>query len=203
MEFFNAVISTFTRGGLVMWPIAIFSLYGFILIIERWQSYKQQESSLLSVITSMTSMEGEKIISDGYHGNASIRNIVQVVAATENSQNSEQVEKVRNVFRQEQAFVEKRLNTISVIATLLPMLGLLGTVVGMISAFDAIALHGTGNPNLMAEGISQALITTEVGLLASIPMFYLHNEIAEKADKIVRQLDEFTTHLLHKKEVRD
>jgi len=200
MELFNAVISTFTRGGLVMWPIAIFSLYGFILIIERWQSYKQQEQSLLSALAGMG---GDKTITGSNSGNSSVNNIVNIITATENSQNNEQVEKVRNVFRQEQAFVEKRLNTISVIATLLPMLGLLGTVVGMISAFDAIALHGTGNPNLMAEGISQALITTEVGLLASIPMFYLHNEIAEKADKIVRQLDEFTTHLLHKKGVRD
>jgi len=200
MEFFNAVISTFTRGGLVMWPIAVFSLYGFILIIERWQSYKQQQDSLLSALASM---EGNKTISGDGSGNSSVNNIVKIITATENSRNNEQIEKVRNVFRQEQAFVEKRLNTISVIATLLPMLGLLGTVVGMISAFDAIALHGTGNPNLMAEGISQALITTEVGLLASIPMFYLHNEIAEKADKIVRQLDEFTTHLLHKKGVRD
>ncbi len=200
MEFINAVISTFTRGGLVMWPIVIFSLYGFILIIERWQSYKQQQVSLLSALAGM---EDDKTISGDDIENTSVNNIIKIISATENSQNNEQVEKVRNVFRQEQAFVEKRLNTISVIATLLPMLGLLGTVVGMISAFDAIALHGTGNPNLMAEGISQALITTEVGLLASIPMFYLHNEIAEKADKIVRQLDEFTTHLLHKKGARD
>lgn len=188
MDFFNAIILTFTRGGLVMWPIAIFSLYGFALIIERWLFYKQQ--FLLFSDNNSPDTNSSK---------SCVENILEIVKATNELDSSEQSEKVRNVFREEQATIEKKLSTISVIATMLPMLGLLGTVVGMISAFDVIALHGTGNPNLMAEGISQALITTEAGLLTSIPMFYLHNILADQADKIVRQLDEFTTHQLHQK----
>lgn len=200
MDFFSTIFLTFSRGGLVMWPIAIFSLYGFALIMERWQFYKQQQALLLSALNDFgTNNNSANVQSE----NSCIKNILEIVASTEHLKSNEQSEKVRNVFREEQATIEKKLSTVSVIATMLPMLGLLGTVVGMIAAFDVIALHGTGNPNLMAEGISQALITTEAGLLTSIPMFYLHNILADKADKIVRQLDEFTTHQLLQKSLSD
>lgn len=199
MDFLNAITLTFSRGGLVMWPIAIFSLYGFALIIERWLFYKQQHELLISV--SNGSKTEDISATKGLVGSSCITKILQIITSTDFSDPNEQTEKVRNVFREEQATIERRLSTISVIATMLPMLGLLGTVVGMIAAFDVIALHGTGNPNLMAEGISQALITTEAGLLASIPMFYLHNILADKADRIVRLLDEFTTHQLHQNTV--
>ncbi|MGD8567414.1 MAG: MotA/TolQ/ExbB proton channel family protein [Gammaproteobacteria bacterium] len=76
--------------------------------------------------------------------------------------------------------LEGMLPTIAVLGTLLPMLGLLGTVVGMIDVFEVIALHGTGNPQQMAHGISQALLTTASGLIIAIPVIFFHHLLVRR-----------------------
>jgi biopolymer transport protein ExbB len=71
-----------------------------------------------------------------------------------------------------------------------PLLGLLGTVVGMIRTFQAITLFGTGDPKLMAGGISQALVTTVLGLVVAIPLVFLHSLVAARSRSMVEVLEE-------------
>ena len=73
---------------------------------------------------------------------------------------------------------------------LAPLLGLLGTVTGMIATFQAITLFGTGDPKLMADGISQALVTTVLGLVVAIPLLFLHSLLSARSRSLVRILDE-------------
>jgi len=77
--------------------------------------------------------------------------------------------------------LNKMLAFLKIIAVVAPLLGLLGTVTGMINTFQAIQLYGTGDPKLMAGGISQALVTTVLGLVVAIPMVFLHSIVASKA----------------------
>lgn len=86
--------------------------------------------------------------------------------------------------------IERGLGTIKILATVAPLLGLLGTVTGMIATFQSITLFGTGDPKLMAGGISQALITTVLGLVSAIPLILLHNVVSTKSRKIVQILEE-------------
>lgn len=199
MDLLTGIVEGFQRGGLVMWPIALFSLYGFALVAERWLLFRAQNNLLSTASDSLSGITGLGQVKTNNQADSwsAADDIFDVVLGSRDLERSERQEKARNVFADSQARLEARLNTISVIATLLPMLGLLGTVVGMIAAFDVIALHGTGNPNLMAEGISQALITTEAGLLTSIPLFYFHNVLSGTADELVRRLDDYTITLLH------
>jgi biopolymer transport protein ExbB len=76
--------------------------------------------------------------------------------------------------------LEGTLPTIAVIGGLLPMLGLLGTVTGMINVFEVVAVHGTGNPQEMAYGISQALLTTASGLIIAIPVIFCHHLLSRR-----------------------
>ena len=71
-----------------------------------------------------------------------------------------------------------------------PLLGLLGTVTGMIATFQSITLFGTGDPKLMAGGISQALITTVLGLVCAIPLILLHNMVSTKSRRMIHILEE-------------
>ena len=71
-----------------------------------------------------------------------------------------------------------------------PLLGLLGTVVGMIATFQAITVFGTGDPKLMAGGISQALVTTVLGLVAAIPLLFLNSLLVARAKVLIQMLDE-------------
>jgi biopolymer transport protein ExbB len=86
--------------------------------------------------------------------------------------------------------LERGLRTIKILAAVAPLLGLLGTVVGMIETFQAITLFGTGDPQLMAGGISQALVTTALGLTVAIPLLFLHSLAAAKSRGLVNILEE-------------
>jgi len=95
--------------------------------------------------------------------------------------------------------IKKFENILKLIATVSPLLGLLGTVTGMIETFGAITLFGTGDPKLMAGGISQALMTTVLGLVVAIPMLFLYTFVSSASSKIVAILDEQSAGLIVKK----
>ncbi len=86
--------------------------------------------------------------------------------------------------------LEWGLTTIKILAAVAPLLGLLGTVVGMIETFQSITLFGTGDPQLMAGGISQALVTTALGLTVAIPLLFLHNVASAKSRYLVNIMEE-------------
>ncbi len=85
--------------------------------------------------------------------------------------------------------LESRLSAIAVLGTTAPLLGLLGTVMGMIELFNVITMHGTADPKLLAGGISIALITTEAGLSVAIPVHLLHTWIAGMVEKAISKMD--------------
>ena len=99
--------------------------------------------------------------------------------------------------------LERGISLIKVLAVIAPLLGLLGTVTGMIATFQSITLFGTGDPKLMAGGISQALVTTVLGLSAAIPLIFLHSVINGKSKRCINILEEqsagiIAAHAAHK-----
>ena len=91
---------------------------------------------------------------------------------------------------QESAPIRRGATFVKVLSVVTPLLGLLGTVTGMIEVFQAITLFGAGDPKLMAGGISRALVTTVLGLVMAIPLTLLHSFISEKARSLVELLEE-------------
>ena len=85
--------------------------------------------------------------------------------------------------------LERYLNALGTIAAITPLMGLLGTVVGMISVFTEITTYGTGNANALAGGISEALLTTEAGLAVAIPSLVMHRHYAARIESIVVNLE--------------
>jgi biopolymer transport protein ExbB len=86
--------------------------------------------------------------------------------------------------------LERGIALIKVLAVIAPLLGLLGTVTGMIETFQSITLFGTGDPKLMAGGISQALVTTVLGLTAAIPLIFLHSLVSSRSKRCINILEE-------------
>ncbi|MBO9482997.1 MotA/TolQ/ExbB proton channel family protein [Salinisphaera sp. G21_0] len=86
--------------------------------------------------------------------------------------------------------IERGVGGIKLIASVAPLLGLLGTVVGMIATFQAITLFGTGDPKLMANGISEALVTTMLGLVVAIPTLFTHSLVNSKSRRLIQVLEE-------------
>lgn len=86
--------------------------------------------------------------------------------------------------------LERAQSVVKLLAGVAPLMGLLGTVTGMIATFQAITLFGTGDPKLMADGISQALVTTVLGLVVAIPLLFLHSLLSARSRSLIRVLDE-------------
>ncbi len=86
--------------------------------------------------------------------------------------------------------IRRGLSTLAIFAAVSPLLGLLGTVTGMIDTFQVITLFGAGDPRLMSGGISQALVTTQLGLAVAIPLLLIHSFVQSRANNLVTELDE-------------
>merc|ERR1712138_224 len=92
--------------------------------------------------------------------------------------------------------IDSGINVIKIFAAIAPLLGLLGTVLGMIATFQTITLFGTGDPRMMAGSISMALVTTAQGIIAALPLILTHSIVASKSKSIVHILDEQTAGII-------
>jgi len=196
----DSVASAFQRGGPVMYVILMVSIYTTALCIERWLHYRRHHRLLKFENNNMAAQLKEALASEKImegEADTPARRIAFQAFRHQSISKEELSDKIKACFLFETEKMEKNLNTISVSASLLPMLGLLGTVVGMVTAFDAIAQYGTGDPRMVADGISQALLTTEAGLISSIPLHFLHHNLSGKADNLIRRLDEYSSAILH------
>lgn len=101
----------------------------------------------------------------------------------------EMKEAIEDSANQEIPVLEKNLSTLSTIGNITPLLGLLGTVFGMVKAFNVIAVMGVGKPEALAGGISEALLTTAFGLSIAIPTIVVYNYLSHRVDKLIRDME--------------
>ena len=92
--------------------------------------------------------------------------------------------------------VDRGINLIKMFAAIAPLMGLLGTVIGMIMTFQTITLFGTGDPKIMAGNISLALVTTALGLICALPLILIHSVVAGKSKSVLQKLDEQSAGLI-------
>ena len=107
--------------------------------------------------------------------------------------------KLSEAILQETPALESLLTLIKMIATIAPLGGLLGTVTGMIQVFQQITVYGAGDPTIMAGGISQALMTTVLGIVVAIPTIFMHTVVKSRADNIIHILEEQATGMIAQK----
>ncbi len=176
------------QGGIIGYIILILGAIGFIYAIFRWVQLTFVGKKMESQIDSST------ISTDNPLGR------VFNAAEQEKSANTENLELILDeAITREIPVLEKGLPMIKLLAAVAPLLGLLGTVTGMIATFQSISLFGTGDPKLMASGISQALVTTMLGLCVAIPLLFLHSLVASRSRTLVQILDEQTAGLVNRR----
>lgn len=93
--------------------------------------------------------------------------------------------------------LERNINTINILAGAAPLVGLLGTVSGMINLFSAITMHGTNDPKMMAAGIAEALLSTKWGLIVALPLMLLYNMVQNMVQKVVTDMEKYVASLLN------
>ncbi|MCB0390708.1 MAG: MotA/TolQ/ExbB proton channel family protein [Bdellovibrionales bacterium] len=176
------------QGGLIGYIILALLAIGMGLVIERWVVLKR---------------EGEKMAKQLTSDQIELDNPIGKLLKTYEDNKGKDLEalevKLDEVIIRSLPKLKRGIGTIKILSAVAPLLGLLGTVTGMILTFQSITLFGTGDPKLMAGGISQALITTVLGLVCAIPLLLLHNFIAGKSKRLVQILEEQSAGLIASK----
>lgn len=184
MDILTSFNELMDKGGPVMWVIFFAAGIAIIMLLERaiqiqkWlklASIDQQFAHDASVSDIQALENGLNLRSE-----SPLRNILHQVRWKEVHNEDDLTKQINTLLSELMPKLNGLLPTIAVIGTLLPMLGLLGTVTGMINVFEVIALHGTGDPQEMAHGISQALLTTASGLVIAIPVIFAHHLLVQR-----------------------
>ena len=190
-SFLSAIIDTPTleerwhQGGYVGYAITAVGIFAFILAIYR-----------MIVLALVSSKVSSQLKSDKANANNPLGRVLKVHEDNP-AMDTETLElKLSEAVLKETPKLESGLTLLKIIAAVAPLMGLLGTVTGMIITFQAITIFGAGDPKAMAGGISGALITTVLGLLVAIPTVLLHTVVNGRAQRVIHILDEQTTGMI-------
>ena len=174
-------------GGPLMIPLILISCWMWSLIIDRVVYFRRIDRDDVEL------KQAVQVLSDAPLPETSRGLRTRVVAnfLKERTGNRKVDRSILDLCAmRERPHIRRHLSVIAVLAAVAPLFGLLGTVTGMITTFDVIALFGTGNAKAMSGGISEALITTQSGLLVAIPGLFMSAFLVRRANRLENRLDE-------------
>lgn len=187
-------------GGFFMWPLMACSILTLAIIIERFWTLRKAgvaPSGLLSDV--MTRLRDDRMTIEYIRSMQNRTGLASIFAAgLLNSKHgrSAMKESVQEAASHVIHELERFMNTLGTIAAISPLLGLLGTVVGMIKVFSVLMESGAGNTALLAGGISEALLTTAAGLGVAIPALIFHRFFSRRIDVLVVTMEQQSTKLI-------
>jgi biopolymer transport protein ExbB len=181
-------------GGWLMLPILLCSVIALAIVGERFWSLQQKRINPATLVSQIWEWyKADELTDENIEALANSSPLGRVLAAgLVNRHHPREImkESIEDTGRQVVVELERYLNTLGTIASITPLLGLLGTVIGMIKVFAAITTHGVGNPSVLAGGISVALITTAAGLSVAIPSLIFYRYFRGKVDELVIKMEE-------------
>lgn len=184
-----------TAGGLLVWPIILVGVVALGLVIERFYALSRIRGNSdrnMKQILEMVSKGEWKRCREFCREQSQFPTCRIIGHTLKYMGNTREI--IENAFQEgllkELPTLERFLPTLNVLAAVAPLLGLLGTVTGMINTFQIITLYGTGDPRMMSGGISEALVTTQLGLAVAVPIMILHHVLERRVDKIIGDMEE-------------
>jgi biopolymer transport protein ExbB len=178
-----------SQGGWVMIPMAAASLMMWTMILERFNTYRRLGGKDIEAMDALRALEGQPVPG---HGQGMRRKLLENFLTVRSGVINPDRAMLRAITEKNRRFLRKKLAFIAVLAGVAPLLGLLGTVLGMIQTFDVIAIFGTSNAKAMAGGISVALVTTQSGLMVAIPGLFVSGFLTRRSRRLESALDEFS-----------
>ena len=190
----------FHKGGILMYPIFLCSLLSLAIILERLFALQHKKVIPLDFLGDIQEYgkQGnvQRILALCREKETPLTRILDAGFRRLELGFSETERALEAAGQHEVSFLTSHLRLLGAIGVIAPMLGLLGTVMGMIKAFENIAQSGAGNPNLVASGIAEALTTTAAGLIVAIPSLAAYHFFRGRIDRMVFEMEEIATALL-------
>ena len=190
----------FLKGGVLMYPIAFCSIVALGIFLERLWALRRGKviprGFLMEVIDLVAKGKLAEAMALCKRTDASISHVLYAGLSSYGKRRDAIKERMEEVGRREVANMERYINVVGTIAGVAPVLGLLGTVSGMIKSFNVIALQGVAEPGALAGGISEALLTTAAGLIVAIPSFVMHRYLRNRVHSLTLEMEEVALRLL-------
>ena len=194
------LLSTFEKGGFMMYPILFASVLMLGIAIERAYNLRRKNiinSAFLEDVRNQWDWKDiQKTLRLCNSYDIALSRILKVGLLRVGGKLDEIERAIDGAGQHEASLMNSNLRVLGAVANITPMMGLLGTVFGMIKAFNVISLSGTGNPGLVASGISEALITTAAGMVVGIPALALYHYFRGKIDRYVFEMEEISFQLV-------
>lgn len=153
------------RGGIIVYILIVLNIIGFSIMLWKF------------LVISIAKFRKESVAK-------------RIVETIESSNNKYEEKTFQNALDKYVTGLESGLNTVKIIASIAPLIGLLGTVIGVLNSFDSISKVGLGDPTIFSTGISIALITTVAGLIVAIPHYIGYNYLIGFIDKLEHKIEE-------------
>ncbi|NPA14972.1 MAG: MotA/TolQ/ExbB proton channel family protein [Deferribacteres bacterium] len=194
----NRLILWIQQGGIIMYPILLCSVIALAVFMERLVAYRKSKIIPERFVKELekAGADPEEIKKVCLKYDTPLSRIILTGVKRAKYGWLEATKAMESVGQHEIAVLARELRALSTIGNVAPMLGFLGTVLGMIQAFSTIAKVGTGKPELIASGISEALITTAAGLIVGIPSILAFNFLRNKLDKLSTEMEEIALRVI-------
>jgi biopolymer transport protein ExbB len=196
----SGVGQNYIKGGNFMHPLLLASIIGLVFIIERLWTLSRARTNVKGLMMRVIRALRDGGVESALHECERTRGPIAAILHSglmRASRGPDAVEKaISTAGTIEMSFLERGLITIATVGNVAPLLGFLGTVSGMISAFAAIAAAEQVSAKLVARGIQEALITTATGLMIAIPMNVMHNFFVSQIDRFIIEMEEASAELI-------
>ncbi len=187
-------------GGWVMAPIIFCSVIALTIIGERFWSLRTSRVAPKNLAIQVSSLYKQNALTieslEKLRQNSALGRILANGLKNMNYEREVMKESIEEAGRQVAIELERYLNTLGTIASITPLLGLLGTVIGMIKVFAVITTAGVGNPEVLAGGISEALLTTAAGLSVAIPSLMFYRFFRRRVDELLLLMEDQAIYLV-------
>jgi len=195
------IIDIIRQGGILMWPIMFTSVVALAIIIERWLTLRRADIDTREFMDTMRQVIRQNRIQEAINicdeTDVPVARIIKAGLLKYRQPREIIREAIEDAGRFEIPRLERYLAGLATCATVAPMLGLLGTVQGMILAFAQIQnKRGQVNPSDLAEGIGNALITTAAGLAVAIPVLILYNYFTSRVENMIVEMEACSSELV-------
>ena len=191
-------------GGPILWVLVIISIGAFAVVLERIVFFARNEKNIgdtfkdeiLSLVANKKIDEAIALCDTKKSCVASaVKKFLQKAPKGIDVQDYEFI--LKEITIKETSSYESRLNLLASVISISPMLGLLGTVTGMIRAFTNISKYGAGDAAIVADGIAEALLTTAAGLMIAIPVIVIYNYLNRRLEKMENEIDDVVTNIIN------
>lgn len=181
----------FQRGGLLMWPLLVLSIAAVAIFIERVLALWREPTDADRWITDLraTAPGGPEALRARAADSAAVARLADIAIAHRDDGVAGIVAALDAAGDELVREMEAPLTALRAIAEVAPLLGFLGTVIGLVGAFDAIVAAGSTSPEIVAKGISTALLTTVGGLSVAIPSYLFHGVLSARLDRVASALE--------------